>query len=184
MGLLKKRRLRPGLVFLLILIHTASNITVCAQVLSKSTGSDGKVHYSDRPNTEGRAETTMEMPSLPSNQVPGLTHSYVEQLRALKEWEADYARKNPGNQVPTRTGVVLYSASWCGYCKLAKSYLAQHKVAYQEIDVDTKGGKAEFAQVRKRGGGIPLLVAENKKVEGFTSAGYDAFFANLKEPAH
>ena len=168
---------------LLLLLLAASSFTVGAQSFYKSVGADGKVHYSDRPNGEGRAEKTIEVENLPSNQVPGLTHSYVEQLRELKEWQADYARKNPGTQAPVRTGTVLFSASWCGYCKLAKAYLAQHGIGYQEVDIDTKGGKAEFIQARTRGGGIPLLVVADKKQEGFSRAGYDVFFANLKLPA-
>ncbi len=169
-------------LLLLLLLGCATSFTVCAQPLYKSIGDDGKVHYSDRPNGEGRIEKTIEVESLPSNQVPGLTHSYVEQLRELKEWQADYARKNPGTQPAVRTGTVLYSAPWCGYCKLAKAYMAQRGIGYQEINVDTKAGKAEFIRMRERGGGIPLLVAADKKLGGFTPAAYDVFFANLKLP--
>ncbi len=170
------------IVCFLPLLGSAIHFAADAQTLYKSIGADGKVHYSDRPNAEGRIEKTMEVESLPSNQVPGLTHSYVEQLRELEKWQADRAQKNPGAQGPVRNGTLLFSATWCGYCKMAKAYMAQHGIAFQEIDVDTPAGRAEFKRVRMGSGGIPLLVASDKKLVGFTRAGYDAFFAQLKLP--
>lgn len=152
-----------------------------AQALYKSIGPDGKVQYSDRPAGDGRIEKTMAIENLPSSQVPGLTHSYVEQLRDLKAWESEHARKNPAPpSVPSRAGTVLYSAAWCGYCKLAKAYMQQKGIGYQEIDIDTPSGKAEYVQARTGRGGIPLLVVSGKRLEGFTPAGYESFFASLK----
>ena len=79
---------------------------------------------------------------------------------------------------PTQ-GVVLYSASWCGFCKRAKAYLAANGISYQEFDVETKDGMAAFAQAGG-GKGVPLLIADGQRVQGFTPAAYDAFFANRR----
>jgi glutaredoxin-like protein len=32
--------------------------------------------------------------------------------------------------------VTLYSASWCGYCRIAKRFLDDQQVPYIEIDID------------------------------------------------
>ena len=32
--------------------------------------------------------------------------------------------------------VTLYSAPWCGYCRIAKRFLDEHGVAYTEINID------------------------------------------------
>ena len=141
-----------------------------AQTLYKSVGPDGKVVYGDRPPAEGRIEKTMKFENLPSSALPAAVSSYVEQLRRMK---ASSITSTPPS------GVVLYAAAWCGYCKNAKAYLASKGVAYQEIDIDTKNGMAAFAQAGG-GGGVPLLFAGGQRVQGFSPAAYDALFANRK----
>jgi mycoredoxin len=32
--------------------------------------------------------------------------------------------------------VTLYSTPWCGYCRIAKRFLDEHRVPYTEINVD------------------------------------------------
>ena len=77
-----------------------------------------------------------------------------------------------------KTEVVLYSAAWCSYCKVAKMYLAEKKITYREIDVDKPGGKAALAQIE--GQSVPILLANGYRVAGFTTAAYDQVFAGSK----
>jgi glutaredoxin len=142
---------------------------VSAQQLYKSVGPDGKIVYSDRPPAEGRVEKTMKFENLPTSALPASAASYVEQLRRMRA----------GPSLPTAS-VVLYSASWCGYCRQAKAYLAGKAIAYQEVDIDTSSGMSSFAQAGGAGGGVPLLLAGGQSVRGFSAAAYDAFFANRK----
>lgn len=68
--------------------------------------------------------------------------------------------------------VVLYSATWCGYCKQAKSYLDVHGIPYTDIDIDTREGMA--ALVNAEGGkNVPFLTRGDKHIKGFSTAGYD-----------
>lgn len=159
-------------LFVLLLI-SAANAAPNTTTLYKSVGPDGKIDYSDRPPTEGRIEKTFQFDNLPSSAVPDLSHSYVEQLRRMKASQAASA--------PTR-GVVLYAASWCGYCRSARAFLGKKGIAYQEIDIDSPSGKEAFAQV-SGGGGVPLLLATNQRVQGYSLGAYEAFFASLKPPA-
>lgn len=72
--------------------------------------------------------------------------------------------------------VVLYSATWCGYCKQAKSYLDMHGIPYTDIDIDTREGMA--ALVNAEGGkNVPFLTRGDTHIKGFSTAGYDQFFA-------
>jgi mycoredoxin len=32
--------------------------------------------------------------------------------------------------------VTLYSAPWCGYCRIAKRFLTENNVSYTEINID------------------------------------------------
>ncbi|RZJ24710.1 MAG: glutaredoxin family protein [Haliea sp.] len=142
------------------------------QSLYKSVGPDGKTVYSDRPPADGRIEKTMKFDDLPASALPASASSYVEQLRRLRASTAG------APQAPVGT-TVLYSAVWCGYCKLAKAWLGSKNIAYQLIDIDTKEGMASFAQAGG-GKGVPLLLAGGQRVQGFSAGAYDAVFAGRK----
>jgi len=155
----------------LLLLCSASTTTAqAAQTLYKSVGPDGSIVYSDRPPAEGRLEKTMTFENLPSSPLPASTSSYVDQVRRMGL---------PRSTSASPSGVVLYSAAWCGFCKRAKAYLAGKGIKYQEFDVDTKDGIAAFAQAGG-GKGVPLLFAGGQRVQGFSPAAYDALFANRR----
>jgi glutaredoxin len=153
---------------LLLLCGAAS-----AQTVYKSVGADGKVVYSDKPPAEGRLEKTMTFESLPSSALPASASSYVEQLRRMHARDA----AQPAAALPQQ-GVVLYTASWCGWCKKARGWLGAQGISYRDIDVESPEGLAEFARVG--GGGVPVIVADGRRVAGFSSAAYAALFAQRK----
>lgn len=137
-----------------------------AQTLYKSVGTDGRVVYSDKPPTTGAVEKTMKLENLPVSVVPGAGP-------APKTATPDTP------QVATPRGdVVLYMATWCGYCKAAKAYLASKGIAYRELDIDTPSGKAAFSQLGARG--VPVLLTNGQKIAGFTPQAYDAVFMARK----
>jgi mycoredoxin len=54
---------------------------------------------------------------------------------------------------------VMYSTSWCGYCKRLKSQLAELEITFEEINIEEVPGTAEI--VEKVNGGnrtVPTLV--------------------------
>lgn len=73
------------------------------------------------------------------------------------------------------SGVVLYTASWCAYCRQARAYLARSRIRYEEVDIESPSGKVRFAAVG--GGGVPLLVSKGEQLRGYTELAYDFFFA-------
>jgi len=139
---------------------------LCAQTIYKSIGPDGNIVYSDHPPADGKLEKTFHFVELPSSPVPDLP--------TLAKGSA------PQNTPPARPAVagavLMYSATWCGYCKRAKAYLAKKSIAYTNIDIDTADGRAAFAQAGS--GGVPLLFVGSRRIRGFTLEGYDTFFAN------
>jgi len=71
--------------------------------------------------------------------------------------------------------VVLYSTSWCPYCKKAKAYLKQKGIVFSEYDIEKNAAaKSDYDSVGGRG--VPFLVKGTKTQGGFTPASYDAFF--------
>ena len=131
--------------------------------LYKSVGPDGRIVYGDRPPVDGRAAQTLKFENLPSSPLSPATLAYLEQLK--KGGTAPVA--------PPTADLVLFTASWCSYCKKAKAYLASKGMPYKEIDIESNAGAASFAQA---GGqrGVPLLVKNGQRVVGFSASAYDA----------
>ncbi len=80
--------------------------------------------------------------------------------------------------VPDGT-VLLYSASWCGYCKKAKRWMAERNVPFVERDVEkTPGAQAELSKKLKdagiQGGGVPVLDWGGELIMGFNQARMEA----------
>jgi len=138
--------------------------------LYKSTGPDGKTIYSDRPPSNAKEAKTLTFQNGPASPLSAETLAYVEQLRKSADARAS---------APPPRETVLFSATWCGYCKQAKAYLASKQVAYSEFDIDTKDGLLAFARAGGKGG-VPLLVVDGKSVAGFSVPSYDAIFASRK----
>ena len=74
--------------------------------------------------------------------------------------------------------VVLFSASWCGYCQQSRAYMARAGIKYRHIDIDSAEGRVAFAAAG--GGGVPLLVAKGERLRGYSALAYDFFFARLE----
>lgn len=155
--------MKPGVLFAAALALGANGL--CAQTIYKSTGPDGNIVYSDHPPADGKFEKTFHFVELPSSPVPDLPPQAKDSA----------SQKAPPARPAISGGVLMYSATWCGYCKRAKAYLAKKSIAYTNIDIDTADGRAAFAQTGN--GGVPLLFAGSRRIRGFTLEGYDAFFA-------
>ena len=72
--------------------------------------------------------------------------------------------------------LIVYSTPWCSDCREAKRFLDKHKIAYKEIDIESNGGAASYAQA---GGqrGVPLLFKNGQRVLGFSTTAYDALLS-------
>jgi glutaredoxin len=73
------------------------------------------------------------------------------------------------------SGVVIYTTAWCGFCKKAKAFLKQHKVAFVERDVEKDAGANEelaqkAARAGVRPGGVPVIDVRGELVIGFDQA--------------
>ncbi|MDP2656446.1 MAG: glutaredoxin family protein [bacterium] len=71
------------------------------------------------------------------------------------------------DQETTRPTVTIYSTPTCGYCKLAKSFFNEYKVAYTEKDVsqDIKAQEEMIAKSNQMG--VPVIDVNGEIVVGF-----------------
>jgi glutaredoxin 3 len=63
--------------------------------------------------------------------------------------------------------VIVYSASWCAFCHMAKQYLSGLKVPFKEVDVE-HDHQAAVDLVQKTGqAGIPVIEIGDETIIGF-----------------
>ena len=63
--------------------------------------------------------------------------------------------------------VTVYSTPTCPYCKMAKAYMAENKVAFKDIDVSTDQ-KAAQEMIQKSGQmGVPVIDVDGTIIVGF-----------------
>lgn len=159
-------------LFLLALLLPLAWVTQAATVY-RSVGPDGQVVYSDKPPADGKIEKTLSFVDLPSTPMPESVLKYRDELQK--------SMKKRLSEVGTRldtSGPVIFTAVWCGYCTRAKSYLAEKRITYQEYDIDTPNGMRAYVEAGG-GRGVPVMLWNNQKVQGFSRPAYDALFKNL-----
>lgn len=71
--------------------------------------------------------------------------------------------------------VIMYSTTWCGYCKKARKYFKKNGIAFTEYDID-KNAKAK-ARYKKMGAkGVPVILVGNKRMNGFSPQGFERIY--------
>ena len=62
-------------------------------------------------------------------------------------------------QIPAEGQIVMYSTTWCGYCKRLKTQLDSAKIAYTEVNVEEVPGTAEYVESVNNGNRVvPTVV--------------------------
>jgi mycoredoxin len=63
--------------------------------------------------------------------------------------------------------LTVYTAFWCPDCRIAKRFLNEHGVAFQEVDIETTPGAADevIRQTGKRA--IPQFVIDGEWVQPY-----------------
>lgn len=77
------------------------------------------------------------------------------------------------------TPVIIYTTTWCGFCKMAKNYMDQLGIKYQEKNVENDQA-AGMEAVQKSGQmGVPVIDVNGTIILGFNKPALDdAFKAN------
>ncbi|HKO67416.1 MAG TPA: glutaredoxin family protein [Burkholderiaceae bacterium] len=159
-----------GTVCVLSLTLTMS---AAADTVYKAVGPDGEMTYSDKPPPDRARTDTLEFRNLPSSPLPAHVLRFREQLEKSAEGRISAARAAPADKP------VLFTASWCGHCKRAKSHLAAAQINYVEYDIENADGMRAFVTAGGSGG-IPLLVAGDRRIQGYSAPAYDRLAAAIR----
>ncbi len=69
--------------------------------------------------------------------------------------------------------IVMYTTARCGACKVAKRYMGEKGIAYEERDVErSSSAMEEFTRLGGRG--VPLILVGEKRLEGFSAQALEA----------
>jgi mycoredoxin len=62
-------------------------------------------------------------------------------------------------EAPAAGSVVMYSTTWCGYCKRLKSQMDREGIAYSEVNIENEPDAAEFVMKVNNGNQtVPTLL--------------------------
>ena len=66
--------------------------------------------------------------------------------------------------------VVIYTTSWCGWCKKTRAWLDTKGIDYENRDVEENAEWAEEMHDLTGSGGVPVIVIDGEVIKGFNQA--------------
>jgi glutaredoxin len=75
--------------------------------------------------------------------------------------------------------VVLYSATWCGWCTKARAHLDREGIQYEIRDVDIDAVSRELREKTGRGG-VPVLDFSGEILRGYSPGQYDRAIETIR----
>jgi len=123
---------------------------------------EGRLHYSDKPPKDGRADVVAlqpEPPPPPEAPRPAGTPARPSATAARTSERQDLS-------------VVMYTMPNCGYCDRARTHLSRRGVGWQEIDI-TSSAAARGDFQRQGGRGTPLMFINGTRLQGFNGTSID-----------
>jgi glutaredoxin len=80
--------------------------------------------------------------------------------RDLEQQSLKAARRN--------VNITMYSTSWCGVCKSARSYMLSKGIPFTELDVDQDASARARAAVLNPRGSVPTIAIDDEVLIGFS----------------
>ncbi|KKK49462.1 hypothetical protein LCGC14_3134800, partial [marine sediment metagenome] len=76
--------------------------------------------------------------------------------------------------------VVIYTTSWCTYCRKARVFLRQANIPYTEYDIEKSArAYAEYQQISGRG--VPVIRIGKQTIQGYDPVAIRAALAALNQ---
>ena len=169
-------------------------ITILALALSSFTNAEiykwtdeqGKVHFSDAKPSDENGKTLPKVEEVEltpitimedgkvnntNNETVALTDQIWEKIESFAP---GFSNKDKQSDTTKKNKVEIYTTSWCGACKKAKSWLRSQGISYKEYDVEKNRNAAMRMQKLGGGGGVPFAVINGDTISGFSPSSYKA----------
>lgn len=138
-------------------------VTAPAQAdLYKWVDSKGTTHYTDSPpdNAELKAIT-----------------GKISSFKSVEVEPASTATSSVAVDASRPKKVVMYSTSWCGYCKKARRHFKKNGIRFTEHDIE-KSASAARAYKKLKGRGVPVILIGRQRMNGFSAPSFDRIYYN------
>jgi glutaredoxin len=123
----------------------------------------GEMHISDSPP--------------PAAKSPGDIKVYKDSKEDSLDTAPAPARKKeesrPSYETKKRADVVLYTTSWCPYCRKARDYLRSRGIDFVEYDIEKDKEAATRKKQLDNRGGVPFAIINGRSIRGFSASAYD-----------
>ena len=71
------------------------------------------------------------------------------------------------NLKPENTEITIYSATWCGPCKMAKKFLTENGFSFNDIDIEENNITREEMAAMAKGTTVPQIIINDIPIGGF-----------------
>ena len=138
-----------------ITLITLWSLNTCGAEVFKWVDSQGNVHFGDNPPEQEKLEVVKLVQS----------NSFTQAGTNTLE-----------NATVQQKKIVMYTTSWCPYCKKARAYFKDKGLAFTEYNVENRPSKnKEFKALG--GTGYPLiLIGKQNKMQGFSVSAFEKRF--------
>jgi glutaredoxin len=141
---------------ILVLLISFFSMAVNAEIY-KWTDSAGKIHFSDQKPDNAKTE-----------KVKVQINSYEHVTYQLPPMPVTPSPKSVKN-------VVMYSTTWCGYCKKARAYFESHNIPYPEYDGEhSDEAKQNYDAIGGRG--VPIIFVGQARMNGFSPDSFEYLY--------
>ena len=158
------RKEKELITFVIVLLAlTLYLCTTAAAEIYKWVDEKGEMHISDSPPPG--AKSSGEMKVYKDRQGDSLDTAPP----SVKKKE----ESRPSFESKKKADVVLYTTSWCPYCRKARDYFRSRGIDFIEYDIE----KDKEAAIRKRQldnrGGVPFAIINGRSIRGFSASAYE-----------
>ncbi|MCG8670288.1 MAG: glutathione S-transferase N-terminal domain-containing protein [Pseudomonadales bacterium] len=74
--------------------------------------------------------------------------------------------------------IVMYSTTWCGYCRKARNYFNAKRIPFVEHNIE-KNRNAKREYDRLGGRGVPLIVIGERLMRGFSQKKFEQIYRSI-----
>jgi glutaredoxin len=154
---------KETITFVFILL--ALTIYLCATAVAemyKWIDEKGEMHITDSPppaaKSPGEIKVYKDSQEDSVDMAPAAARKKEESKPALEKKKAD---------------VVLYTTSWCPYCRKARDYLRSRGIDFIEYDIEKDREAATRKKQLDNRGGVPFAIINGRSISGFSSSAYE-----------
>jgi glutaredoxin len=129
--------------------------------LYKWVDDKGNIHYGDSPPAKADLK-----------EITGKITSF--KTVEVEPFKFDSSLVTTGSNSRTKP-VIMYSTSWCGYCKKARQHFTRNSIPFREFDIE-KSKKAAREYKKLKGRGVPVILIGERRMNGFSANAFDKIY--------